>query len=152
MYKCCNCGKVVASGKSVYDRVPYGSTDVDMYAGEVCPFCKGEIFEVYKCKGCGEWHFVDDLHSFYCEDCIKDEFDKSAELWEFGKEVITPSNINDYALEVFGGIDGINSLLKSLLIQIDSIDINFLKNKKEKYIKEYIDELGEWLEAQNEKS
>lgn len=152
MYICDYCKRVTPSGESAYDLVPYGSSDVPMYVGQACPSCGCSLKEAYKCKGCGEYFVADDLHSFYCEDCIKEEFDKSAELWEFGKEVITPSGINDYALEVFGGIDGINSLLKSLLIQVDNIDINFLKNKKEKYIKECIEELGEWLEAQNENS
>ena len=152
MFKCYKCGETFLEPKIVCDQVPYGDRFVDGISQTVCPYCNGHFDTVYECKGCGEYFYADELHSFYCEDCIKEEFDKSNELFEYAECVTRSDEINEFALHVFGGICGINTLLKSLLNNIDNIDISLLKNKKEQYITENIESIAEWLEDKNENS
>lgn len=41
--KCWNCGGT--EFKAIYDWVPYGSTDVQMYSGDVCVNCNEEYMD-----------------------------------------------------------------------------------------------------------
>lgn len=66
MFRCKECGAVFESPRTICDKVPYGSTNVDLES-YVCPNCGDDCYEAAKkCKNCGSGHFLDgDL----CEDC-----------------------------------------------------------------------------------
>lgn len=150
MFKCNDCKRFFDEPKTVTDIVPYGEGSVPLSTA-VCPYCNGDFDVVYPCKDCEEYFSADDLHSFYCIDCLKEIWDKPTDLFDFGETITEKGNINRFALEMFGGIDGTNDVLKLLLKSIFNCNPQMLKEKKEQFIVEYADELSEeWERKENE--
>ena len=149
MFKCNECGAVFDEPLIQSDNVPYGEGTVPREFAS-CPHCHGSFEPAYPCKDCGEYFTKDELHSFYCTECVKENWDKPDDLFEFGEGFENKSGINQFALEMFGGIEGINDVLKLLLKSIFSCNPQMLQEKKDKFIEDYADDLAEiWEEKQN---
>ena len=145
MFKCCECDKV-------FDE-PEISKDSSGVAYAQCPNCGSGFEEAYPCKDCGEYFLKDELNSFYCLDCLKENWDKADDLFEFAKEITNEGDVNEFAMDMFGGIEGVNDILKLLLKRIFSCNPQMLKGKKDKFIEDYAYNLAEILEEQeNEQS
>jgi hypothetical protein len=150
MFKCCECEKVFSDPKITYETVPYGEGVARITLAE-CPHCGSGFDEVYPCKDCGEYFLADELHSFYCIDCLKENWDKVDDLFKFGKDITTANNVNQFAMDMFGGIEGVNDILRLLLKSIFSCNPQMLQAKKDKFIEDYADDLAEfWEEQHNE--
>ena len=150
MFKCCECGKVFNEPKTACDSVPYGEGSVPRTFAS-CPFCDGSFEEAYPCKDCEEYFLKDELHSFYCTECVKENWDKTDDLFEFAKEITNKGDVNQFALDMFGGIEGVNDVLRLLLKSIFSCNPQMLQAKKDKFIEDYADDLAElWEEQHNE--
>ena len=150
MYKCLECGEAFSDPKTVCDYVPYGSTTVPL-PSTYCPNCGGDFEEAYPCQDCGEYFLKDELNGFFCLDCLKENWDKPDDLFDFAKEINGESGINQFALEMFGGIEGVNDNLRLLLKSIFSCNPQMLQTKKDKFIEDYADDLAElWEEQHNE--
>ena len=147
MFKCCDCGNVFDDPQKDYDYVPYGESDVPMVIAS-CPNCGGGFDEAYPCPECGEYFLKDELNSFYCLDCLKENWDKPDDLFEFAKGINGENEINQFALDMFGGIEGVNDVLRLLLKSIFSCNPQMLQAKKDKFIEGYAFNLGELLEEQ----
>lgn len=147
MFKCTECNRFFQEPKTAVDYVPYGESDVPLETA-VCPYCSGDFDLVYPCKGCGEYFDKDNLYSFYCIDCLKEEFDKTDDLFHFGQTITEKGEINKFALDMFGGIDGTNDILELLLKSIFNCNPQMLKEKKSEFIEKYADELSEILERE----
>lgn len=145
MYKCEDCGRFFDEPRVSKDYVPYGEQNVPIEIA-VCPYCKGGFEIVYPCKDCGEYFAKDELHSFYCIDCLKEIWDKPDDLFNFGEAMTEKGQVNQFALEMFGGIEGVNDTLCLLLKSIFNCNPQMLKDKKTKFIEEYADELSEAYE------
>ena len=150
MFKCYDCERTFEEPKIVGELRPCG----EGYATEsfaVCPYCNSAFDEAYPCKDCGEYFLADELHSFYCIDCLKEDWDKVDDLFEFAKEITNEGDVNEFALDMFGGIEGVNDILRLLLKSIFSCNPQMLKAKKDKFIEDYADDLAElWEEQHNE--
>lgn len=150
MFKCCECGKVFDEPLIQSDNVPYGEGTVPRTFAS-CPHCDSGFDEAYPCKDCGEYFLADELHSFYCIDCLKENWDKTDDLFEFAKDITTKNSVNEFAMDMFGGIEGVNDILRLLLKSIFSCNPQMLKAKKDKFIEDYADDLAElWEEQHNE--
>ena len=104
MFKCCECDKVFVE--------PEISKDSSGVAYAQCPNCGSGFEEAYPCKDCGEYFLKDELNSFYCLDCLKENWDKADDLFEFAKEITNEGDVNEFAMDMFGGIEGVNDILK----------------------------------------
>lgn len=150
MFKCLECGAVFDEPKIVNDSVTYGKVSVPRTFAS-CPHCDSGFDEAYPCKDCGEYFLADELHSFYCKDCLKENWDKTDDLFEFAKDITTKGSVNEFALDMFGGIEGVNDILRLLLKSIFSCNPQMLQAKKDKFIEDYADDLAElWEEQHNE--
>ena len=147
MFKCYDCGKIFFEPKTIEQSHPYGMSNATEHLS-ACPYCNGSFDEAYPCKECEEYFFKDELHSFYCVDCLKENWNKPNDLFEFAESITTKGNINEFALEMWGGVDGVNEVLRFLLNTIFRFDCKKLKPNQEKYIEKYADELAEILEEQ----
>ena len=148
MFKCHDCDTVFDEPKCSGQYHPYG----EGYAFEsysVCPRCGGSFSEAFACKDCGEYFFEDELHSFYCIDCLKENWDKPEDLFEFAKDITNEGDVNQFAIDMFGGIEVINDILRLLLKRIFGCNPQMLQNKKDKFIEDYADDLAEILEGQH---
>ena len=153
MYVCLNCGEEFETPHIDEFTVPYGNETVIAHGGIICPCCNSEnISESFPCRICERQNAIENLHSFICEECLEEEFDKVADLIEFAEVTTIEDDINDFALTVFGGVSGINDLLKVLLMGLDNSNPQMLKDKKLKYIQENAEELAEWWESKNEQT
>ena len=150
MFKCNECGAVFDEPRIFGEERPYGNGSATESFAE-CPRCHSGFEEAYPCKDCGEYFTKDELHSFYCTECVKENWDKPDDLFEFSKGIENKSGINQFALEMFGGIDGANDVLRLLLKSIFSCNPQMLQAKKNKFIEDYADDLAElWEEKLND--
>lgn len=146
MFKCYDCGESFSEPKIVSERVPYGSSGAS-FDMSCCPYCKGNFDEAKQCEECNEYYLEEELYNGICVDCLKENFDKPEDLFEFAEEITEENCINQFALDMFGGIEGVNSILKLLLKSIHYCNPEMLQAKKEKFIEKHANELAEYWEA-----
>ena len=147
MFKCYDCGATFFEPKIVSQSVPYGEGYAS-YELSQCPNCNGSFGEAFICKDCEQYFFEDELHNGYCIDCVKENLDDPEDLFEFSEQFVDKGCINEFALEMFSGTSGINSILKLLLNFIYHFNPEMLQASKNKFIEKYADELAEYWEKQ----
>lgn len=152
MYKCLNCRRTFEEPETAKEFVPYGNADVSYNVG-VCPYCeRSDYEEAYPCKDCGEYFTENELNCFYCDDCIKENWDKVGDLFDFAQKDTADGEINKFVLFLFDNVENINFVMKLLLNFMSTFDYDVFKKKKRQYIELHKEELAEELEVQNEQT
>ena len=107
MYKCCECGHLFEEGEQAiwYENQGecHGVTAVEKFGG--CPVCKGDYEKVFQCRGCGDWHFEDEMYNGCCENCLRETINYKT-FFDYCE-----ANKDDLYLDIFvmsellGGVD-----------------------------------------------
>ena len=105
------------------------NVEVDEFGGKkaVCPYCHGDIEDLYKCKVCGEYHTDDDLQGGVCMHCI-DKHTNLKNCLEFGDDCKVNVKVNGFIAYVLTSSQ-INEILvreinkSNEIIPIDSSDL-----------------------------
>ena len=101
MYECLICDR----------RFHEFDVQVDEFGGKkaVCPYCKGEIEDLYECKVCGGLYSDDELESGVCRECI-DKHTTFDNCIEFGNDCKVNVKINGFVAYVLSS-EQINEIL-----------------------------------------
>lgn len=148
-YRCTQCGYIFETPETLEETHGLSSPPYEQF--DVCPRCQGDIEEVYPCKDCEQYFMPDELHGFYCLDCLKENCDNPKDLYEFAKDIPTDGGINAFILEVFSSVDNINEWLLLLIENINRHNSHLLQDAKNNFIEYYADDLPSWIDK-NEKT
>lgn len=91
MYECVRCGRRFEEFNV--------STDEFGWKNAECPYCKGEIEDLYECKVCGEYHTDDALYGGVCGECIEKHTNLDNCI-EFGNKDRKKVEINGFILSL----------------------------------------------------
>lgn len=111
MYECLICDR----------RFHDFDVQTDEFGGKkaVCPYCKGDIEDVYECKLCGELYSDDELESGVCLKCI-DKHTNLDNCIEFGNDDKRKVEVNGFIFSLLTE-EQINDILVRIIRDANTI-------------------------------